>query len=176
MCCCWLCCWLKLSAGFIFPPRCGKRAADQRRHRHQSRHAPVRGATYQSQLSPVKWSSCWRASTHGGCGSSPRRCSCSCHWRSSLLIAKPLPGMTAVLAIAAALCHLPAGSLVERWLFFAEARHVVSLYYGGGPLPCADRPRTGFTTDSAPGHPLPLGYAPLNCPSSTIPPGESHGT
>lgn len=52
----------------------------------------------------------------------------------SLLIVKPLPGMTVVLAIAAALAF-QLGALVERWLFFAEARHVVSLYYGGGPLP-----------------------------------------
>lgn len=32
------------------------------------------------------------------------------------------------LAVAAA----AVGALVERWLFFAEARHVVNLYYGGG--------------------------------------------
>ena len=30
----------------------------------------------------------------------------------------------------AALCHL-AGVIVERWLFFAEARHAVMNYYGG---------------------------------------------
>ena len=52
----------------------------------------------------------------------------------SLLIAKHSPGMTAVLAFSAALAF-QLGALVERWLFFAEARHVVSLYYGGGPLP-----------------------------------------
>ena len=34
-----------------------------------------------------------------------------------------------VLAALAVLCHL-AGVLVQRWLFFAEARHVVGFYYG----------------------------------------------
>jgi DMSO reductase anchor subunit len=35
----------------------------------------------------------------------------------------------AILSAAAAIAQL-AGLLVERWLFFAEARHVVTLYYG----------------------------------------------
>ena len=34
-----------------------------------------------------------------------------------------------VLAVAALLSHMP-GMLVERWLFFAEAKHTVTLYYG----------------------------------------------
>ncbi len=34
-----------------------------------------------------------------------------------------------VLAVAALATHLP-GVLVERWLFFAEAKHTVMLYYG----------------------------------------------
>lgn len=38
-----------------------------------------------------------------------------------------IPG--AIAAVAAALCAM-AGLLVERWLFFAEARHTVTLYYG----------------------------------------------
>jgi len=33
-------------------------------------------------------------------------------------------------AVAAALCVI-AGIFVERWLFFAEAKHVVMLYYAG---------------------------------------------
>ncbi|MFQ5773046.1 MAG: dimethyl sulfoxide reductase anchor subunit family protein [Kiloniellaceae bacterium] len=37
-----------------------------------------------------------------------------------------LAGLLAVLAVLAA----TAGMLIERWLFFAEARHVVTLYYG----------------------------------------------
>ena len=37
--------------------------------------------------------------------------------------------VAAVLSVLAALVQL-AGMLVERWLFFAEARHTVSLYYG----------------------------------------------
>jgi DMSO reductase anchor subunit len=35
----------------------------------------------------------------------------------------------AVAAIIAALAGI-AGAAVERWLFFAEARHVVNLYHG----------------------------------------------
>ena len=38
--------------------------------------------------------------------------------------------LAAILAMAAALLAL-FGTLVERWLFFAEAKHTVSLYYGG---------------------------------------------
>jgi DMSO reductase anchor subunit len=34
-----------------------------------------------------------------------------------------------MVAIAAALAGI-AGAAVERWLFFAEARHVVNLYHG----------------------------------------------
>jgi sulfite dehydrogenase (quinone) subunit SoeC len=37
--------------------------------------------------------------------------------------------MPAVFAIASALA-LVTGTVVERWLFFAEAQHVVTLYYG----------------------------------------------
>lgn len=40
-----------------------------------------------------------------------------------------LPFFTHALAALAVLSHL-AGVLVQRWLFFAEARHVVGLYYG----------------------------------------------
>jgi DMSO reductase anchor subunit len=41
------------------------------------------------------------------------------------------PGWPAIiLAAAAAILH-PLGMLVERWLFFAEARHAVANYYGG---------------------------------------------
>jgi sulfite dehydrogenase (quinone) subunit SoeC len=42
------------------------------------------------------------------------------------LIAGPLGALAAVLAAMSAL----AGMLVERWLFFAEAKHTVTLYYG----------------------------------------------
>ncbi len=41
-----------------------------------------------------------------------------------------LPRWSAVFACIAALA-VTAGLFVERWLFFAEARHVVMLYYGG---------------------------------------------
>jgi DMSO reductase anchor subunit len=39
------------------------------------------------------------------------------------------PAMATLLSVLAALLQLP-GMLVERWLFFAEARHTVTLYYG----------------------------------------------
>lgn len=41
----------------------------------------------------------------------------------------PGPAFAIVLAVLAALAAL-AGTLVERWLFFAEARHVMTVYYG----------------------------------------------
>lgn len=40
-------------------------------------------------------------------------------------------GLPAVLAAGAAVLLHTAGMLVERWLFFAEARHAVMNYYGG---------------------------------------------
>lgn len=42
------------------------------------------------------------------------------------LVPNPLAGAAALIAAAAA----TVGVLVERWLFFAEARHTVTLYYG----------------------------------------------
>jgi DMSO reductase anchor subunit len=39
-------------------------------------------------------------------------------------------GLPGVLALLVAACLAIAGALVERWLFFAEAKHVVTLYYG----------------------------------------------
>ena len=45
-----------------------------------------------------------------------------------MLVAVVAEGMAALL-ILAAVSHL-AGMLAERWLFFAEAEHAVSLYYG----------------------------------------------
>ena len=43
---------------------------------------------------------------------------------SALALALALPG-----ALLAALIALP-GLVIERWLFFAEAKHAVTLYYG----------------------------------------------
>jgi DMSO reductase anchor subunit len=51
---------------------------------------------------------------------------------ASLLV--PSAGFVAVCAVAAAAC-ITAGTFVERWLFFAEAKHVVMLYYGGRSEP-----------------------------------------
>lgn len=49
---------------------------------------------------------------------------------AATLIALPLPsGLHAALSVLAAL-SATVGVVVERWLFFAEARHVVTLYYG----------------------------------------------
>ena len=50
---------------------------------------------------------------------------------AGLLLAGLLLGGTAatVAAVLAVLCQVP-GFLVERWLFFAEAKHTVTLYYG----------------------------------------------
>lgn len=46
----------------------------------------------------------------------------------AVLFALPWP-FTAILSVLAAIAQF-AGMLVERWLFFAEAKHTVTLYYG----------------------------------------------
>ncbi|MBA1139577.1 dimethyl sulfoxide reductase anchor subunit family protein [Mesorhizobium neociceri] len=46
----------------------------------------------------------------------------------AVLFALPWP-FTAILSVVAAIAQF-AGMLVERWLFFAEAKHTVTLYYG----------------------------------------------
>jgi DMSO reductase anchor subunit len=46
------------------------------------------------------------------------------------LLATSLPGALAVAASGLAAILLLAGLAVERWLFFAEAKHSVMLYYG----------------------------------------------
>jgi DMSO reductase anchor subunit len=47
-----------------------------------------------------------------------------------LLVAATVPNGPATLAAAVAAVAVAAGVVTERWLFFAEARHVVTLYYG----------------------------------------------
>ena len=49
-----------------------------------------------------------------------------------LLVLLPLPRAVTVALAALSIASAAAGVLVERWLFFAEARHVVTLYYRGG--------------------------------------------
>lgn len=49
------------------------------------------------------------------------------------LIALRLPGWSAVAAAILAALLATLGVLIERWLFFAEAKHTVTLYYGGEP-------------------------------------------
>lgn len=44
------------------------------------------------------------------------------------VLALMLPGLGTVVFTVAALCGL-LGAIIERWLFFAEARHLVTLYY-----------------------------------------------
>ncbi len=46
------------------------------------------------------------------------------------LAALALPAVPATLAALLAAASATAGVLVERWLFFAEAKHTVTLYYG----------------------------------------------
>ena len=48
----------------------------------------------------------------------------------ALLVALVAPGPVGGAALVLGLLCLAAGILVERWLFFAEARHTVMLYYG----------------------------------------------
>jgi DMSO reductase anchor subunit len=45
-------------------------------------------------------------------------------------VALMLPGWPAILSLILAALSNAAGTLTERWLFFAEARHTVTLYYG----------------------------------------------
>ena len=47
-----------------------------------------------------------------------------------LVVAYLLSGPFVVVACFTAAICMSVGIVVERWLFFAEARHVVSLYYG----------------------------------------------
>ena len=47
----------------------------------------------------------------------------------SLLLLTLPPLLATISALLSALC-CTAGVMVERWLFFAEAEHVVVLYYG----------------------------------------------
>ena len=49
-----------------------------------------------------------------------------------LLLSLGLPGIPPIALAALAVLSATAGVLVERWLFFAEAEHVVMLYYRGG--------------------------------------------
>jgi DMSO reductase anchor subunit len=46
----------------------------------------------------------------------------------ALMLSSPVPTM--IYAVVSALC-VTGGTFVERWLFFAEAKHVVMLYYAG---------------------------------------------
>ena len=48
-----------------------------------------------------------------------------------MLLATGATGWTAILAAIAAIAAHALGVLVERWLFFAEAKHAVMSYYGG---------------------------------------------
>lgn len=47
-----------------------------------------------------------------------------------IALGQAAPGLGSLLAALASVPLLAAGLAVERWLFFAEAKHVVTLYYG----------------------------------------------
>lgn len=51
---------------------------------------------------------------------------------ASLVLLFALPGALRIVIALLAIASAAAGVLVERWLFFAEAEHVVTLYYRGG--------------------------------------------
>jgi DMSO reductase anchor subunit len=49
-----------------------------------------------------------------------------------LLAGLALPRAATTALAALSILSATAGVLIERWLFFAEAKHVVTLYYRGG--------------------------------------------
>ena len=51
---------------------------------------------------------------------------------AGLLLSLDLPGFGRIALAALSVLSATAGVLIERWLFFAEAEHVVMLYYRGG--------------------------------------------
>ncbi len=50
-----------------------------------------------------------------------------------ILVSLLVPGAAAVACAALALASMSAGLAIERWLFFAEAKHAVTLYYHTAP-------------------------------------------
>jgi len=52
----------------------------------------------------------------------------------ALVVAGVLPAPYATIASIVALFGAATGILIERWLFFAEARHAASLYYGASEV------------------------------------------
>ena len=50
------------------------------------------------------------------------------------LIAAISTGLVATLASGAAVIAMGLGVAIERWLFFAEARHAVTLFYGAASV------------------------------------------
>ena len=53
---------------------------------------------------------------------------------AALAMVAALPDAAGLVAVSLATILLGAALLVERWLFFAEARHVVTLYYGAAAV------------------------------------------
>ncbi len=51
-----------------------------------------------------------------------------------VLLASLLPAAVSVWLLALALAGATIGALVERWLFFAQAKHTVTLYYGAATV------------------------------------------
>jgi DMSO reductase anchor subunit len=72
----------------------------------------------------MRWGLLWLAATpkSSGCCHLALALFCRCFLIWLAPLSAPLLGIALVSHIA--------GVFVERWLFFAEAKHVVSLYYG----------------------------------------------
>ncbi len=70
-----------------------------------------------------------RASTAPGCAASCGS-AVSCCLRILTLLALLVGGVIGVVAAGLAVAGAALGLVAERWLFFAEAKHTVMLYYG----------------------------------------------
>jgi hypothetical protein len=77
----------------------------------------------------------------GGCAPWPSLAPSCFRFLTAAIVAAG-SGMLAKTASLAAVAAQAPGILIERWLFFAEAKHMVRLYYGYG-LDASDRPDPG---------------------------------
>ena len=123
---------LGVEARNLAPQRCARSGRQpQRRHRPFRGHGPLRGmAAHGGEFRPQG---------NGLPGRPQARRKAAAH-RAALRLcraarrhgggARSLDGiLAAVLSVAAVVTMVP-GMLVERWLFFAEAKHTASVYYG----------------------------------------------
>ena len=115
------------------PPRPDPDRRRRDRPRPLRRCAPARGATHRGQLPAAR-------------DGLPRRapsCRQAARVLASAAFAVPIALILAVLPSGSWPCARPCdarrrkralGTLIERWLFFAEAQHTVTLYYGAPPF------------------------------------------